>query len=88
MRRWDGYRVYRKTVTTNTDEQLGSTDEDATTYTDSTVAEESWYTYWIVAHNDTGDSPQSSWQSIETRTQTPGVPGGPHGLLALRGYRR
>ena len=76
----DGYRVYRKTVTTNTDEQLGSTDEDATTYTDSTVAEESWYTYWIVAHNDTGDSPQSSWQSIETRTQTPGVPEAPTGF--------
>ena len=76
----NGYRIYRKTVSTNTDEQLATTDGTTTTYTDSTVAEEAWYTYWIVAHNDVGDSPQSSWQSIETKTQTPNVPHEPTGL--------
>ena len=54
----NGYRIYRKTVSTNTDQELGTTDGTTTTYTDSTVAEEAWYTYWIVAHNDVGDSPQ------------------------------
>ena len=73
----NGYRIYRKTVATNTDEQLGTTDENTTTYTDANVSEESWYTYWIVAHNGVGDSPESTWQSIETRTQTPGVPEAP-----------
>ena len=76
----NGYRIYRKTVSTNTDEQLATTDGTTTTYTDSTVAEEAWYTYWIVAHNDVGDSPQSSWQSIETKTQTPNVPHQPTGF--------
>ena len=76
----NGYRIYRKTVSTNTDEQLATTDGTTTTHTDSTVAEEAWYTYWIVAHNDVGDSPQSSWQSIETKTQTPNVPHQPTGF--------
>ena len=76
----NGYRIYRKTVSTNTDQELGTTDGTTTTYTDSTVAEEAWYTYWIVAHNDVGDGPQSSWQSIETKTQTPNVPHEPTGL--------
>ena len=73
----NGYRIYRKTVNTNTDQQLAGLSGTTLTHTDSSVAEESWYTYWIVAHNDTGDSPQSTWQSIETRTQTPGVPEAP-----------
>ena len=76
----DGYRVYRNTVATNTDQQLGTTDGTTTTYTDNTVAEETWYTYWIVAHNNVGDSPQSTWQSIETKLQTPNVPHEPTGL--------
>ena len=76
----NGYRVYRKTVATNTDQQLGTTDSATTTYTDSAVAAETWYTYWVVAHNDFGDSPQSTWQSIETKTQTPEVPEAPSGL--------
>ena len=73
----NGYRIYRKLVDTNPGEQIGTTDEDTTTFTDSTVAEETWYTYWVVAHNGVGDSPQSTWQSIETKTQTPGVPEAP-----------
>ncbi len=76
----NGYRVYCKTVATNTDQQLGTTNGTTTTYTDDTVAEETWYTYWVVAHNDVGDSPQSTWQSIETKTQTPDVPHAPTGM--------
>ena len=76
----NGYRIYRKLVDTNPGEQIGTTDEDTTTFTDSTVAEETWYTYWVVAHNGVGDSPQSTWQSIETKTQTPGVPEAPDSL--------
>ena len=75
----NGYRLYRKTVATGTDVQLASLNGTTTTYEDNTVWEETWYTYWVIAYNDVGDSPHSSWQSIETKL-APGLPESPASL--------
>lgn len=75
-----GYRVYRSTVGDSADPVVSSLTGDARSFNDDTVAPETWYTYWVVAYNDVGDSPDSSRITLQSQVQTAGVPDAPTGL--------
>ena len=68
-----GYDVYRKTFS-GADARIGSTAADVTTYTDDTVAAETWYDYRVRAKNAAGHGSESGVEYIKTQVQTEGVP--------------
>ena len=76
----DGYRVHRNDISSGARTVIGTTDGGTTSYEDSTVDGESWYSYWLVAHNSVGNSPDSGLEAIETQVQTEGVPDAPTDL--------
>ena len=72
-----GYKVYRRTVGTGNEIILATLGTGQTSHTDTTVAAETIYFYWVRACNDTGDSPESRRETITTQVQTSGVPNAP-----------
>ena len=71
-----GYKIYRKTLT-GPDTLLGTTGTDTTTFTDDTVAAETWYDYRVRANNDAGHGSESGLELIRTQAQTEGAPPAP-----------
>lgn len=69
-----GYKLYRTHVAENTTTLLTTTGSDTLTYTDDTVAEETWYSYSVTAVNDAGEGPANGPDAIKSKNQTPGVP--------------
>ena len=75
-----GYRVYRKRLSSGGDQSvtlIGSTGQDATSYTDGTVAPEAVYEYTVRAVNDAGESGAAGPKAITTKAQNPGAPDAP-----------
>ena len=72
-----GYKVYRRTVGTGVETILATLSTDQTSHTDTTVAAETIYFYWVHAYNSTGNSPESRRETITTQVQTTGVPNAP-----------
>ncbi len=80
-----GYSVYREEISVgNTDGMvlIGTTGADTTSYTDDSVEGETWYSYYVRATNDAGESGLEGPESILTGVQTEGVPGQPDGATA------
>ena len=71
-----GYKVYRKTLTGD-DALLATTSADVTTFTDDTVAAETWYDYRVRANNDAGHGNECRLEMILTKAQTEGAPPSP-----------
>lgn len=69
-----GYKVSRTHVSEGTTVALATLDSSTFSYADSTVAEETWYSYYVAATNDAGEGPANGPDSIKTKNQTPGVP--------------
>ena len=76
----DGYRVYRRDIASGTEMELATHGANGTSHSDDTVMPERWYSWWVVAHNGVGDSPNSRMQSLSTKVQTTGAPNAPTGL--------
>ncbi len=69
------YRVYRHVMEGNGSMELFATaDAPATSYTDGTVEEETWYGYKVTAVNGGGESSANGPRSIKIKNQTPGIP--------------
>lgn len=69
------YRVYRHVIEGNGSMALFATvDAPATSYTDTTVEEETWYGYKVTAVNSGGESSANGPRSIKSKNQTPGIP--------------
>ena len=73
----DGYRVHRRDISGGNEAVVATTASDVTEYDDSTVAAESWYSYWVVAHNSVGDSPKSRMRTLQTQVQSANAPNAP-----------
>ena len=58
----DGYRVHRHDISSGARTVIGTTDGDTTSYDDSTVDGESWYSYWVVATTRSATAPTAAWK--------------------------
>ena len=75
-----GYRVYRKRLSSGGDRSvtlIGSTGQDATSYTDTTVAGEVLYEYRVRAANGAGENGAAGPRAITTKAQNSGAPDAP-----------
>ena len=77
-------RVREEISVGNTDGMvlIGTTGADTTSYTDDSVEGETWYSYYVRATNNAGESGLEGPESILTGVQTEGVPGQPDGATA------
>lgn len=69
-----GYTLYRTDIAENSTATVANLGADTLTYTDSSVAEETWYSYSVSATNDAGEGPANGPDSIKSKNQTPDVP--------------
>ncbi len=76
----DHYSVMRLNLSDMGQQEVAKLDGDAASYTDDTVQERTWYSYWIYASNEHGDSPSTSRQSIETQERYAAPPHKPASL--------
>ncbi|MYC38449.1 MAG: fibronectin type III domain-containing protein [Chloroflexi bacterium] len=76
----DGYSLRRRTVDDGSVSEIATPGPDATSHTDENVAADSLYTYWVYAHNDTGNGPNSSLKSIHVQEIESGTPEAPEDL--------
>jgi len=66
-----GFKIERKTGAAGTWAEVGTTGEDATSYTDSGLAELTTYFYRVRAYNEAGDSGYSNEASVTTPENRP-----------------